>query len=579
MGILQLLKAVRNKNLKQEEMEEENLSDLRKRAEKALLDQAIDLSSLSIKEVQDLIHELQIDRVELEMQNEELLGRLDKLQKEYADLYDFIPIGYCTLDKNGRILDANLTAADQLYVKRKFLIDTRFDDYIIQEDQEKFFSHLRSIFETKTRQICEVRLKRKNDSQCYVQLDSTIVQDNEDNPILCRTAISDITELNQAKDALLRHDSELALFNRVSQAFNSALDLDQILIILMEEVRRLLEVTACSIWLTDPDSSELVCRQAIGPHRDTVRGWRLEPGQGIVGWVASTGKSLIVPDAQTDDRHFKEIDSRTGTPLRSILSVPMGIKQEVIGVLQVLDTEVDRFNSTDQALQELLAAMASLAIENARLHKQSRQDANTKEILLNEVNHRVENTLAVIVSLLSNVRRHSGLKKYSISHSLMTDMICRVKGLKAVHKLLSEFEWNPVPLSELSERVIRSSLEALSSDKHVSIEVSPSPVRILPEPANNLGLVINELVTNAVRHALTDRDTGRISIHIARVGDTIQFEFRDDGPGYPDDVLKFDRYGLGLYLIQKIVEKDLDGKLILDNDQGAITIIRFKPRI
>jgi two-component sensor histidine kinase len=243
-----------------------------------------------------------------------------------------------------------------------------------------------------------------------------------------------------------------------------------------------------------------------------------------------------------------------------------------------LDTEVDRFNSIDQALQELLAAMASLAIENAWLHEQSRQDANTKDILLNEVNHRIATTLAAIISLLSNVRRHSGLKKYSISHSLMTDMICRVKGLKAVHNLLSEFEWNPVPLSTLSDQVIRSSLEALSTDKNVSIEVSSSPIRISPEQANNLGLVINELVTNTVRHALADRDTARILIHIARVGDIIQLEFRDDGQGYPDDVLDFDRHNLGIYLIQKLVKKELEGKLILDNDSGAVAIIRFKSK-
>jgi PAS domain S-box-containing protein len=578
MGILKFLKGVKNIEAEKEETNEETSSSFRERAEKALRDQPIDLSSLSIKEVEQLIQELRLHRIESEMQNEELRDTLDTLQKKYADLYDFAPVGFCTFDRNGRIHDVNLTTVKQLGIERKLLIDTRFDEYIVQEDQEKFFSQIQSIFETKTRQICNLKLKRKNGSHFYAQLDSAILQHNGDNLPLCRAAISDITGLYQAENALLRRDSELALFNRVSQAFNSALELDQLLVTVLKEVRRLLEVAACSIWLKDLATNELVCRQAIGPYRDTVRGWRLEPGQGIVGWVAKTGKSLVVPDALVDDRHFKEIDSQTGQPLRSILSVPMQIGQEVIGVLQVLDTEVDRFNSIDQALQELLAAMASLAIENAWLHEQSRQDANTKDILLNEVNYRITTTLAAIISLLSNVRRHSGLKKYSISHSLMTDMICRVKGLKAVHNLLSEFEWNPVPLSKLSDQVIRSSLEALSTDKNISIEVSSSPIRISPEQANNLGLVINELVTNTARHALADRDTGRILIHIARVGDIIQFEFRDDGPGYPDDVLDFDRHNLGIYLIQKLVEKELEGKLILDNDSGAVAIIRFKPK-
>jgi len=566
-----------------------DLLTLRKRAEEILRDRTIDLSNLSLEEAQHLIHELQLQQIELEIQNEELLKankeffniqeQLEKTRKKYADLYDFTTVGYCTLDKNGQILDANLTAAEQLCVKKNKLINRQFDDYIVQEDQDKFSLHLKKAFETKTQQTGEMRLKRKGGSHFYAQLDSKIIQNSGDNFPLCQTVICDITELNRAKSALLRREGELALFNRVSQAFDSALALDQILVTLMEEVRRLLEVTAGSIWLIEPETGELVCRQAIGPHKDTVLGWRLEPGQGIVGWVAKTGESLIVPDTWADNRHFKGVDRRTGHPLRSILTVPMRSKQKVIGVLQVLDTKVARFTSTDQALQELLASMASIAIENARLYEHSRQDANTKEILLREVNRRGQNTLATLIRLFSTIRRHSRLKKHPISKSLMTDMLSRVKGLKSVHDMLSEFEWNPLPLSELSNRVIHSSLETHSADKKVSVEVSSSSVRVSPEQADRLGLVINELVTNTVKHAIADRNTEHITVYITRVGDTIHFEFRDDGPGFPDDVSRFDRHNVGLYLIQKIVRKDLRGKLELYSDQGAVTEIRFKALI
>lgn len=565
---------------------EETLSPLRKRAEEILQERSIDLSDLSIEETQHLIHELHIHQIELEIQNERLLKankelfniqeQLEKVQKKYADLYDFAPVGYCAFDKEGQILEINLTAAEQLGVEKAILINTKFDAYIVQEDQDKFSSHLKKIFETRTRQTGEMRLKRKDNSHFYAQLDSSIVQNCEETPILCRTSICDITELNQAKGALLRREGELALFNRVSQAFDSALALDKILVTLLEEVRRLLEVTAGSIWLIEPETGELVCRQAIGPHKDTVLGWRLEPGQGIVGWVVNTGESLIVSDTWNDDRHFKGVDRQTGHPLRSILSVPMRSKQKVIGVLQVLDTEVARFTPTDQALQELLASMASIAIENARLYERSRQDAHTKEILLYEVNHRAGNTLAALIRLFSTIRRHSRLKKHPISRSLMTDMISRVKGLKSVHDMLAEFEWNPLPLSELSNRVIHSSLEALSADKKVSVEVSASSVRVSPEQADRLGLAINELTANTVKHAAADRKTGRITVYIARVGDTIHFEFRDDGPGFPDDVSRFDRHNIGLYLIQKIVRKDLNGKLAMYNDRGAVVEVRFK---
>jgi GAF domain-containing protein len=111
---------------------------------------------------------------------------------------------------------------------------------------------------------------------------------------------------------------ELALLNQVSRAFTATIDLDQVLVTVLEEVRRLLDVVACSVWLTDLETDELVCQQATGPQSEIVRGWRLAPGQGLAGWVARSGESLIVPDIRADERHFKDVDRQTGLGLRSI---------------------------------------------------------------------------------------------------------------------------------------------------------------------------------------------------------------------------------------------------------------------
>jgi PAS domain S-box-containing protein len=153
--------------------------------------------------------------------------------------------------------------------------------------------------------------------------------------------------------------------------FSSTLELDQVLVTVLEEVRRLLAVAACSIWLIDPETDELICRQATGPQNEIVRGWRLAPGKGIAGWVAHHGESLIVPDTRTDERHYKGVDRETGLALCSILSVPLRVVEKVIGVLQVVDTEVDRFDTADLAFVEPLAAAAAIAIENAQLHQQT----------------------------------------------------------------------------------------------------------------------------------------------------------------------------------------------------------------
>jgi len=183
-----------------------------------------------------------------------------------------------------------------------------------------------------------------------------------------------LTERKRAEEALRQRTRELALLNRAGRAFSSTLDLDQVLLTILEEVRRLLGVVASSAWLIDLETDELVCRQGTGPHVEVVRGCRLAPGEGLAGWVVRHGESLIVPDTRADERHLKSIDQQTGLELRSILNVPLMVKQDVIGVLEVMDTEVGRFDVSDLRLLEPLAASAAIAVENARLYEQARRE-------------------------------------------------------------------------------------------------------------------------------------------------------------------------------------------------------------
>jgi PAS domain S-box-containing protein len=187
-----------------------------------------------------------------------------------------------------------------------------------------------------------------------------------------RASNRDITKRKRAENALRQRHRELALLNQAGQAFSSTLDLDQVFTTVLEEVRRLMRVIACSIWLIDAETGELVCQQATGPKNELVRGWRLPSGEGIAGWVALNGESLIVPDTLEDERYYKDVDQQTELWLRSIATIPLQVKQDVIGVLQVVDTEVGRFDTQDLALLEPLVAAASIAIENARLYAAER---------------------------------------------------------------------------------------------------------------------------------------------------------------------------------------------------------------
>ena len=189
----------------------------------------------------------------------------------------------------------------------------------------------------------------------------------------------------RAEKALQARNRQLELLNRAGQVFNSTHSLDEILGIILEEVRRLLDVTICSIWLVDREASALVCQQATDPKSELMRGWRLDLGLGLAGWAANTGKSLIVPDAQADPRHFKELDTITGLLTRSVLACPLVVRDDVIGVLEVIDEQADRFEQSLVTLLEPLAASAARSIENARLFQMQREQNKLAEALVSAV--------------------------------------------------------------------------------------------------------------------------------------------------------------------------------------------------
>ncbi len=113
-------------------------------------------------DVWKLVHELQIHQVELEMQNEELhraQTELEASRGRLSDLYDFAPVGYLTLDKKGKILEANLTAARQLNEERSALIQESFYGHINEADRDTLYLHLDKVFRDRTRQSCEINLR------------------------------------------------------------------------------------------------------------------------------------------------------------------------------------------------------------------------------------------------------------------------------------------------------------------------------------------------------------------------------------------------------------------------------------
>jgi len=252
-------------------------------------------------------------------------------------------------------------------------------------------------------------------------------------------------------------------------------------------------------------------------------------------------------------------------------------------LLQLDSDSPGQFSVEDAERLQPLVNAAAIALENTRLYEQTQQDAKTKTILLQEVNHRVKNNLAAITGMLYIERRHAKQSEDRRSYTdIMDDLVSRIQGLSTVHQLLSSSNWSPLPLSELARRVIDSALHALPPGRRVLVDVSSAaPVVVTPKEAHHLAIIINELTTNVVKYAAPAREITQITLRIALEpdGETILFEFKDNGPGFPAAALRSGGRNVGMYLIENTARHSLRGKVRFYNDNGAAVIIKFAKEI
>jgi PAS domain S-box-containing protein len=223
--------------------------DLRRRAEEVARARSVRkpevLDGLSPEEANRILHELRVHQVELEMQNEELRRAQEELEASrarYFDLYDLAPVGYLTLSDKGLIREANLTFAALLGVTRSELVKQPLTRFIVREDQDIYYRHLRQLLKTGAPQRCEIRMLRKETAPFWARLEAASAQDDGVVP-LCRVAVSDISGRIRAEQAEKRATEELqkahdALESRVEERTAEVRALSWRLLSVQEEERK-----------------------------------------------------------------------------------------------------------------------------------------------------------------------------------------------------------------------------------------------------------------------------------------------------------------------------------------------------
>lgn len=198
-------------------------------------------------------------------------------------------------------------------------------------------------------------------------------------------------ELSDAKKIIRMYEG---LFE-ANAAVTSSLHMSEVLNLVMEKARELLNTEAASIFLIDHKTDELVLEVSTNLSEQFSKDSekiRFPLGKGVAGWVAKSGKPVLTDDISKDPRFYIGVQHRTGFVTRSYLCVPLKLQDKIIGTAQVMNrTDSSSFSKDDLHIMEGFARQAAIALENSRLHEEELAKKRMEEEM--EQAHRIQANL------------------------------------------------------------------------------------------------------------------------------------------------------------------------------------------
>ncbi len=214
--------------------------------------------------------------------------------------------------------------------------------------------------------------------------------------------------------------------------------------------------------------------------------------------------------------------------------------------------------------------------ERKEYENQIEQSLQEKETLLAEIHHRVKNNLAVVSAILE---LQASTTDHPDTKDLLENAISRIQSMAMVHRLLYESEaMDSIDLQNYIGQLCETITTTFTDeDKNIELHTDLQSIKLDINQAVPCGLIMNELITNAYKHAFENRTDGNIHVRLRPESDNkILLQVSDDGVGLPDDMDPTSMNSLGMKLIQTLT-RQLEADLETKDEEGAIFNIRFTP--
>ncbi|MCG3194958.1 MAG: hypothetical protein DIJKHBIC_04226 [Thermoanaerobaculia bacterium] len=486
---------------------------------------------------------------------------------QYRSLFENAGDGIMIVDSEGRILKANRIIRERLGYEPQELAALRVQDIdspeaarMFQERIEAVRGNGLSVFESEhvTRQGLRIP----------VEISCRAIE-YRDRPAFL-AVVRDITDRKNA-EALLCIQRDVAL------AMASTSDLGEAMSRLLEGACRIPEIDCGGLYVLDETAKTLTLISHRGCSEAFIQRVTQQPADSELMQRARTGETIC--GLYSDLRPLDTIREREG--LLALIVVPILHDGELVATMHLGSHRKGSFSESTKRGAEAIAAMAGGTLARIRAEMALRQYAETQATLLKEVNHRVKNNLVAILAVVHKEEDRAAALGLEPILPILSDLAARLRALSMVHQLLSGSGWRPLPLTVLCEGILRSTFKGAPHPCPAGIHVQSAPGMVSSSEAHHLALVINELAINSLKHGSEPGRPVQIKVRIEAAGRRRTLAFKDDGPGFPKELLAnpASQSGTGLDLIRGIVRKSLRGLFSLSNDGGALTTISFESEL
>lgn len=325
------------------------------------------------------------------------------------------------------------------------------------------------------------------------------------------------------------------------------------------------------------DNTHEWCAAGIEPHIDRLKGLPVDAfpySMGLMraGEIFHVANVSDLPDEAAGEREEFE---REG--IKTLINVPIMVRERMIGFLgfDAVGTRKE-WSDADFRLLKLVAEILAGSLERQRVQQRLEDSLQEKDVLLREIHHRVKNNLQVVHSLLYLQGQTLGKSAGPEAYEAFQQSRIRIKAMATIHdRLYRSMDLARVDFEDYLQVLVPDLVRLYPAAKQLAIEVKTVPLHLGIDQAVPCGLVVSELVTNALKHAFPDGRPGRLDIVLSRQeGDLVSIEVCDNGVGVDPQAMLETGRSLGWQLVNDLVSQ-LEGELIVDNQDGTCITLRF----